>query len=120
MFAVDFGHAQDNCDKKATGASALVGTPFYLAPEKMLRRVYGNAVDWWALGVIIHEMLLGTWPFLITPITDHTVNILHTLLFIARMPAVSWKRRCLLEQRFANGCGLAKFAAETFKGCHFW
>ncbi|RPD62183.1 hypothetical protein L226DRAFT_601084 [Lentinus tigrinus ALCF2SS1-7] len=39
------------------------GTPNYMAPEILLGQRYGRAVDWWAFGVLMYEMLLGYSPF---------------------------------------------------------
>jgi microtubule-associated serine/threonine kinase len=41
----------------------MVGTPDYLAPEVILKQDYNSDVDWWALGVIIYEVLHGITPF---------------------------------------------------------
>jgi serine/threonine protein kinase len=41
----------------------LCGTPEYLAPEVVLNKGHGKSVDWWALGVLIFEMLAGFPPF---------------------------------------------------------
>ena len=40
-----------------------IGTPHYLAPEIILRTGYSFSVDWWSLGVMIHEMVFGYVPF---------------------------------------------------------
>lgn len=39
------------------------GTPEFLAPEVLLEPTYTRAVDWWGLGVLIYEMLVGESPF---------------------------------------------------------
>jgi serine/threonine protein kinase len=45
------------------GAAVAKGTPDYLAPEVLLCEPYGPAVDWWALGVVVFELLVGVPPF---------------------------------------------------------
>lgn len=55
----DFGFAKVLHDKTFT----LCGTPEYLAPEIIQSRGHGLAVDWWALGVLIYEMIAGYPPF---------------------------------------------------------
>merc|ERR1712061_48041 len=40
-----------------------VGAPEYLAPEAILGFGYTRCVDWWALGVVMHELVVGPLPF---------------------------------------------------------
>jgi len=57
---VDFGLAKQLLSGKTW---TLCGTPDYLAPEIILNEGHDLAVDYWALGVLIFEMVVGAPPF---------------------------------------------------------
>ena len=44
-------------------ASTCTGTPLYRAPEIQPGRVYTNKIDWWSVGIMAYEMLVGNHPF---------------------------------------------------------
>jgi len=64
----DFGFAKQLTTDVHTGlrqrAQTWVGTPEYMAPEILNSQGYDEGVDWWALGVLIYELLTGASPFL--------------------------------------------------------
>jgi serine/threonine kinase 38 len=54
-----------------------VGTPDYIAPEVLIQKGYGPEVDWWSVGVILFEMLIGYPPFFSDSASDTCKNILN-------------------------------------------
>lgn len=50
-------------EPEAAFSRACVGTHEYLAPEVVSGNGHGNAVDWWAFGIFIYELIYGRTPF---------------------------------------------------------
>lgn len=64
-------------DTRQFSDKQVFGTPEYIAPEVILRQGYGKPVDWWSMGIILYEFLIGCVPFFgDTPeeLFAHTVN----------------------------------------------
>lgn len=76
LVLADFGLAKKIQSRK-TGKRlmTLIGTPSLLAPEQFLEKDYGASIDWWALGLLFCEMLMGE-----TLIVEHGDDNLHSLI----------------------------------------
>ncbi|THG97780.1 hypothetical protein EW026_g4282 [Hermanssonia centrifuga] len=98
--------------------STFCGTPEFMAPEILLEQRYGRAVDWWAFGVLMYEMLLGQSPFR----GDDEDEIFDAILedeplYPITMPrdAVSILQKQLLTRDPARRLGSGKTDAEEIK-----
>jgi len=96
---VDLGFAKVVNDKTYT----LCGTPLYLAPEVILSRGHDKGADYWSLGCLMYEMILGQTPFY-----DHNIDQITLFKRIVhgryRFPSHSFSREAqdLISGMLAN------------------
>lgn len=105
-------------------AYSTVGTPDYIAPEIFQPNGYTKSCDWWSLGVIMYEMLIGYPPFCSeTPQETYrkVVNWQQTLIFPPEM-AISVDAKTTIkkfcseaEHRLGHNGGV-----EEVKACPFF
>jgi hypothetical protein len=74
---VYFGLASCNTDITVdTTHTTVCGTPEYMAPEVIREEGHGRPVDYWALGIIIYEMIVGKTPWSEMDMTDMFISVL--------------------------------------------
>lgn len=111
----DFGLSKEIAEDFYHSRS-FVGTHAYLAPEILLRRPHGKSIDWYGVGVILYEFLVGIPPYFDTDQDKLYQNIMSGPL---RVPTNRVSRSCLdlilrllkrtpLERLGANGAGEVK------------
>ncbi|CAM4801967.1 unnamed protein product [Rotaria magnacalcarata] len=68
-------------ETKAFNDKQICGTPSYIAPEVILRQGYGKPVDWWSMGIILYEFLVGIPPFTGNTPDELFVNVINGQIY---------------------------------------
>jgi serine/threonine protein kinase len=77
---LDFGIAKITAGSEGfqTRQGSLLGTPYYLAPERVMGAELTGAADLYSVGVILYEMLTGNVPFVADSFMGILANHVHT------------------------------------------
>jgi len=116
----DFGLAKDIYAQGTT--KTFCGTNNYLAPEVILQQPYSYEIDWWALGILLCELLSGTEPF---PDTNRS-DLFHSIVFsppqIPRSLPIEAKRLILslLTKDPSKRPGFEEISRHPFFSCIDW
>ena len=112
----DFGLSK-MVTKSKEKAFTICGTPQYLAPEILSDDGYDNSVDWWSLGCVMYEMLVGKAPFKIPKGSYLTADLYKKKITIPEN--VTPEAKDLISQLLVpnpkNRLGYGKDGAEKIK-----
>ena len=78
--------------------NSFVGTEEYLAPEVLNSTGHTSSVDWWELGIFIHELVFGTTPFRASRREQTFQNIINQPVEFPASPAASSELKDLLQR----------------------
>ncbi|KAK4754650.1 hypothetical protein SAY87_002754 [Trapa incisa] len=78
-------------------SNSFVGTEEYIAPEIITGETHSSAIDWWALGILLYEMLYGRTPFRGKNRQKTFANILYKDLTFPSSISVSLTARQLIH-----------------------
>ena len=67
---------------------SCVGTAYYVAPEVFLKKGYGKEIDWWSVGVIFFESLVGYAPFCSEEVQEVLYKIMHYEKYLQIPPEI--------------------------------
>ena len=88
-----------NKNNKQRMAFSNVGSPDYVAPEVINNEGYGEEIDWWSVGAIFYEMIIGFPPFFSenAQITCSKIKNYERYLFIPRERKISSEAKNLIK-----------------------